>query len=150
MKLQISYYPSDDILLMENGKQWRDGANMAEDVVAYADLEHKPSAIEISGAAKWLSSALYTGQLKTAPRSRAASGDRPDEDGIDRVTLPLTVSYDRETDTLTLESGLPTPFDITIADGLVVFYDGEDECGKFINAVRLENAAKLLKPYLAP
>ena len=150
MKLQISYYPTDDILLMENGKQWKDGANMAEDVVAYADVEHRPVAIEISGAAKLLRPALYIGQLKTAPQSRAASGGRPDEDDIDRVTLPLTVSYDRETDTLTLESGLPTPFDIAIGDGLVAFYDGEDECGKFINAVRLENAAKLLKPYLSP
>ncbi len=150
MKLQISYYPSDDILLMENGKQWKDGANMAEDVVAYADTEHKPAAIEISGAAKLLHLALYTGQTKTVPPSRATSGGRPDEDDIDRVTLPLTVNYDRETDTLTLASGLPTPFDITIADGLIAFYDGEDECGKFINAVRLENAAKLLKPYLTP
>ena len=150
MKLQISYYPSDDILLMENGKQWKDGANVAEAVVAYADAEYKPAAIEISGAIKLLRPALYTRQLKTAPQSRAASGGRPDEDDIDRVTLPLTVSYDRETDTLTLESGLPAPFDIAIADGLTAFYDGEDECGKFINAVRLENAAKLLKPYLSP
>ena len=43
---------------------------------------------------------------------------------------------------------MPTPFEHIIADGLVAFYDGEDEYGKFINAVRLENAAKLLKPYL--
>ena len=150
MKLQISYYPSDDILLMENGEQWKGGANMAEDVVAYADIEHRPAAIEISGATKLLLQTLYTGQSKTAPQSLAVPGVRPDEDDIDRVTLPLTVSYDRETDTLTLESGLPTPFEQAIADGLVAFYDGEDECGKFINAVRLENAAKLLKPYLPP
>ena len=150
MKLQISYYPSDDILLMENGKQWKDGSNIAEDVVAYADTEHRPAAIEISGAAKLLRPALYARQLKTAPQSLAAPGARPDEYDIDRVTLPLTVSYDRETDTLTLESGLPTPFDFTIADDLTAFYDGEDEYGKFINGIRLENAAKLLKPYLAP
>ncbi len=150
MKLQISYYPSDDILLMENGKQWKDGANIAEDVVAYADTEHRPAAIEVSGAAKLLCQALYISQIKAAPQSRAAPGVRPDEGDIDRVTLPLTVSYDRKTDTLTLASGLPTPFDITIADGLTAFYDGEDEYSKFINAVRLENAAKLLKPYLSP
>ena len=39
MKLQVSYYPSDDILLLENGNQWKFGANIAEDVVAYADTE---------------------------------------------------------------------------------------------------------------
>ena len=49
MKLLISYYPSDDILLMENGRQWKNGSNMAQDVVAYADVERKPVAIEISG-----------------------------------------------------------------------------------------------------
>ena len=150
MKLQISYYPSDDILLMENGKQWKGGTNMAEDVVAYADAEHKPAAIEISGAAKLLRPTLYVGQVKTAPQSCVASGGRPDEDDINRVTLPLAVAYDRETDTLTLASGLPAPFQCTIADGLTAFYDGEDEYGKFINAVRLENAAKVLKPFLSP
>ena len=86
----------------------------------------------------------------TAPQSCASSGGRPDEDNIDRITLSLFVTYDRETDTLTLASGLPTPFDFAIADGLTAFYDGEDEYGKFINAVRLENAAKLLKPHLPP
>lgn len=64
--------------------------------------------------------------------------------------MPLTVSYDGKADALTLASGLPTPFQYAIADGLTAFYDGEDEYGKFINAVRLENAAKLLKPYLSP
>ena len=148
--LKISYYPTDDILLMENGKQWRDGSSMAEDVVAYADTEHNPVAIEISGASRLLRPALYTVQAKVAPQSCATSDGRPDEYDIDRVTLPLAVSYDRETDTLTLGSGLPTPFNIAIADGLTAFYDGEDEYGKFINAVRLENAAKLLKPHLSP
>lgn len=150
MKLQISYYPSDDILLMQNGNQWKSGANMAEDVVAYADTEHKPAAIEISGATKLLRPALYTGQVKTAPQSCAASDARPDEDDIDRVTLPLTISYDGETDTLTLGSGLPTTYGIIIADGLTAFYDGEDEYGKFINGVSLDNAAKLLLPHLRP
>ena len=150
MKLQISYYPSDDILLLENGKQWQHGTNMAQDVVAYADTERQPAAIEISGAKKALESMLCIGQNKTPMQSTAESGHRPDENELDRVTLPLTVSYDTETDTLRLESGLPTTFDIGIADGLVAFYDGEDEYGKFINGIRLENAAKLLKPYLAP
>ena len=150
MKLQVSYYPSDDILLLENGNQWKFGANIAEDVVAYADTEHKPAAIEISGAKKVLEHLLRVGQTKTAPIVDATPRHRPDEDEIDRVTLPLTVNYDSETDTLTLGSGLPTTFDITIADGLIAYFDGADEHGKFINAVRLENAAKLLKPYLAP
>ena len=150
MKLQISYYPSDDILLMRNGNQWKSGGNVAEDVVAYADTEHKPVAIEISGAAKLLRPPLYVGQVKAAPQGCTVYSDRPDEDDIDRVTLPLTVSYDGETDTLTLESGLPTTYGIIIADGLTAFYDGEDEYGKFINAVRLENAGKLLKQYLSP
>ena len=150
MKLRISYYPSDDILLLDNGKLWKDGGNIAENVVVYSDSESKPAAIEVSGAAKLLRPILSTGQLKGAPQNCGASGDRPDEDDLDRVNLALTVSYDREVDILTLECGLPTPFDIDIADGLTAFYDGEDEYGKFINAVRLENAAKLLKPYLSP
>ena len=150
MKLQISYYPSDDILLLDNGKQWKDGGNIAENVVVYSDSESKPAAIEVSGAAKLLRPILNAGQLKAAPRDCRASGDRPDEDNLDRVNLALTVSYDREVDILTLECGLPAPFQYTIADGLTAFYDGEDEYGKFINAVRLENAAELLKPYLRP
>lgn len=150
MKLQISYYPRDDILLMQNGNLWKDGGNIAENVIVYADPENRPAAIEVSGAAKLLRPILNAGQLKATSQNCRASEGRPEEDGLDRVTLPLTVSYDREADALTLECGLPTPFNIAIADGLTAFYDGEDEYGKYINAVRLENAAKLLKPYLAP
>ena len=149
MKLQISYYPSDDILLLNNGTPWAWGADVAKDVIVYADAEFNPVATEVSGASRLLRPALYTAQFaKVAPPSCATSDGRPDEDDLDRVTLPLTVSYNRKTDTLTLDSGLPTPFNIAIADGLTAFYDGEDEYGKFINAVRLENAAKLLKPYI--
>ena len=150
MKLQVSYYPSDDILLLENGKQWKHGANMAQDVVTYADTEHQPAAIEIAGAKKVLKPMLCPGQSEASTQPSAVSGQRPDEGEIDRVTLPLTVNYDRDTDTLTLESGLPTTFDIGIADGLVALYDGEDELGKFINGIRLENAAKRLRPFLLP
>jgi uncharacterized protein YuzE len=150
MKLQISYYPSDDILLLENDKQWKYCVNMAEDVVTYADTEHKPAAIEISGAKRVLEPLLCIGQIEAAQKVGVTSGHRPDEDEVDRVSLPLTVVYDRDTDTLTLDSGLPTTFEFAIADGLVAYFDGEDESGKFINGVRLENAAKLLKPYLAP
>lgn len=150
MKLQISYYPRDDILLMQNGNLWQDGGNIAENVIVYADAESRPAAIEVSGASKLLRPVLNGGQLKAAQRNCGVSEGRPDEDGLDRVTLPLTVSYDGEADALTLECGLPTPFNIAIADGLTAFYDGEDEYGKYINAVRLENAAKLLKPHLAP
>ena len=150
MKLQISYYPSDDILLLENDKQWKYCVNMAEDVVTYADTEHKPAAIEISGAKRVLEPLLCIGQIEAAQKVGVTSSHRPDEDEVDRVSLPLTVVYDRDTDTLTLDSGLPTTFEFAIADGLVAYFDGEDESGKFINGVRLENAAKLLKPYLAP
>jgi uncharacterized protein YuzE len=150
MKLQISYYPSDDILLLENGKQWMSGANVAEDVVTYADAERNPVAIEISGAKKVLGPVLNVDKIKTATQCSAAFGVRPNEDDIDRVALPLTVIYDGGTDTLTLECGLPMIYEQAIADGLLALYDGEDEYGKFINGIRLENAAKLLKPYLAP
>lgn len=152
MKLQISYYPSDDILLLENGGQWKDGGNVGENVVAYADAANSPAAIEISGARKLLCQALYAEKESATPQNlpTPATGRRPDESDIDRVCWPLTVNYDRKEDILTLASGLPTPFDIAIADGLTAFYDGEDEYGKFINAVRLENAAKLLNPFLSP
>ncbi len=150
MKLQISYYPSDDILLLENGQPWKHGANLAEDVVTYADSEHRPAAIEISGAKKVLEPLLRVGEKGTMSRFAPALHHRPDEDEIDRVFLPLTVSYDRETDILMLECGLPKTHDFIIADGLVVYYDGEDEFGKFVNGVRLEQAAKLLAPYLTP
>jgi hypothetical protein len=149
MKLQISYYPSDDILLLENGKRWKHGSNVAEDVVAYADSGHNPAAIEISGATRVLEPLLRSGEIKTVQQlNSAASGARLGEDGIDRVSLPLKVNYERETDTLTLECGLPITSVITIAEGLSAFYDGAGEYGKLINSIRLENAAKLLKPYL--
>ncbi len=150
MNLKVSYYPSDDILLLENGGQWKDGGNVVENVVAYADAENRPAAIEISGARKLLCQALYAEKENAAPQNFAtpATGERPDESEIDRVCWPLTVNYDRKADTLTLESGLPTTYGIVIADGLTAFYDGEDEYGKFINAVRLENAANLAKQYL--
>ena len=151
MNLKISYYPSDDILLLENGGQLKDGGNVVENVVAYADAENRPAAIEISGARKLLCQALYAEKESAAPQHSPtpATGGRPDESEIDRVCWPLTVNYDRKADTLTLASGLPAPFQCTIADGLTAFYDGEDEYGKFINAVRLESAAELLKPYLS-
>ncbi len=150
MNLEISYYPTDDILLLNNGSPWAWGANVAENVIVYADAELNPVAIEVSGAYALLRPALFAAQLKAAPPSCVEFDGRPDEYDIDRVTLPLAISYDWETDTLTLASGLPVPFNIVIADGLTAFYDGEDEYGKFINAVRLENAAKLLKPHLSP
>ena len=151
MKLQISYYPSDDILLLDNGGQWRDGGNVAEHVVAFADAAKRPVAIEISGARKLLCQTLFEEKKSTGQQDSAVpAAGRPGENEIDRVCWPLTVNYDRKADTLTLASGLPTPFDFAMADGLTAFYDGEDEYGKFINAVRLENAAKLLKPYLSP
>ena len=136
--------------MLENDKQWKYCADMAEDVVTYADTEQKPAAIEISGAKKVLKPLLCIDQIEAAQKVGATSGHRPDEDGIDRGSLPLTVIYDRDTDTLILDSGLPTTFEFAIADGLIAYFDGEDEFGKFINGIKLENAAKLLKPYLTP
>ena len=150
MKLKVSYYPSDDILLLENGGQWRDGGNVAEAVVAYSDADNMPAAIEISGARKLLFQTLYAEKESDASQYFASpAAGRPKESEIDRVCWPLTVNYDREADTLTLTSGLPALFDFSIADGLTVFYDGEDEHGKYINAVTLQNAGELLKPYLS-
>ena len=146
MKLQISYYESDDILLMRNGHSWADGASVAECVVVYADAKHNPVAVEVSGAASLLRPVLYGGKPPMQPQSC----ERPDEATLDRDALRLIVRYDREDDVLALESGLPMPFEQAIADGLTALYDGEDEYGKFVNGVRLKNAAKLLKPYLFP
>ena len=138
MELQISYYKSSDTLLMQNGHQWADGGNVVENVVAFADAKKNPVAIEVSGAASLLCPILYGGKLVAKMEGRNESHDRPDEVDLDRVVLPLIVRYDQDKDVLTIESGLPTPFNLTIADGLLAFYDGEDEYGKFINAVRLE------------
>ncbi len=142
MKLQISCYKSSDILLMQNGHSWADGASIAEHIVAFADTGRNPVAIEVSGAASLLRPVLYEGWLPTPPESCASIHGRP--------ALRLIVKYDREADVLTMESGLPMPFEQTIADGLTVFYDGEDEYGKFVNGVKLEDAAGLLEPYLSP
>ena len=153
MRLRISYYALDDILLLENGSQWKQGANMAEDVVAYADSDRQPAAVELSGARKVLETILFPSKARFPGKPAAPSGHRPDEDEIDRVELPLTIDYDAETDTLILDSGLPKTYKLEIADGLIAYYDGEDEYGKFINAVSLENAANtspLLRPYLSP
>jgi hypothetical protein len=150
MKLQISYYKFPDILLMQNGRQWSSGGNVAEDVVAFVDAERNPVAIEVSGAGSLLRQVLYGNEPSPkAERNKSLHG-RPDEIELDRTGLPLMVNYDRQSDVLTIETGLPMPFRQAIADGLVALYDGEDDFGKFINGVRLENAAKLLKPYLSP
>ena len=150
MKLQISYYPSDDILLLNNGSPWAWGADVAKDIIVYADAELNPVAIEVSGPSSLLRPVLYEGRPGvSAPNCEDLRG-RPPEIDLDRMQLRAIVKYDQTTDTLNLECGLPALFQGTIADGLTAFYDGEDEYGKFINAVRLENAAKLLKPYLSP
>ncbi len=150
MKLKISYYPTDDILLMENGRPWAWGADVAKDVIVYADARHNPVAIEVSSPGSLLRPVLYEGRPDVSAPNCEGLHSRPDEIDLDRMQLQLVVKYDRAADALTLECGLPTPFQCAIADGLTAFYDGEDEYGKFINAVRLENAAKLLKPYLSP
>lgn len=148
MKLQISYYHSPDLLLMQNGRPWTDGANIAENVVAFADAQRNPVAVEISGAASLLRPVLYGGEPSPKPEKPKRIHGRPDEVDLDRTSLPLIIRYDRKADILAMESGLPIPFRLIIADNLAVFYDGQDERGKFVNGIRLENAAKLLKPYL--
>ena len=150
MNLQISYYKSGDILLLQNGQRWAGGSNVAKDLVAYADGDREIVGIEVSGAVVLLSKTLYGKREMTGRADPVEFPARPDEADLDRVSLPLSVNYDPQMNELVLESGLPTPFEQTIADGLTAFYDGEDEYGKFINAVRIENAGKLLKPYLAP
>ena len=149
MNLQISYYKSGDILLLQNGQRWGCGSNVAKNLVAYADGDREIVGIEVSGAVVLLSKTLYGKREITGRAVPVEFPARPDEADLDRVSLPLSVNYDPEMDELVLESGLPTPFEQTIADGLTAFYDGEDEYGKYINAVRIENAGKLLKPYLA-
>jgi hypothetical protein len=150
MKLNISYYPSDDILLLDNGCPRAWGTDVANNVIVYADAGHNPVAIEVSGPSSLLWPVLYEDRSTESMSDSEGLCSRPDENNLDRMQLRLVVKYDRVADVLTLECGLPTPFDVAIADGLTAFYDGEDEYGKYINAVRLENAAKLLKPYLPP
>lgn len=150
MKLQISYYPSDDILLLKNGSPWAWGADLAKDIIVYADAELNPVAIEVSGPGSLLRPVLYEGWPGVSVPNCEELRGRPSEIDLDRMQLQPIVKYDRAADALVLECGLPAPFQCTIADGLTAFYDGEDEYGKFINAVRLENAAELLKPYLSP
>ena len=145
MKLKISYCQSLDMLLLENGLSWTDGANVTENVVAFADAQRNPVTVEVSGAASLLRPVLYADE--PPPESRDKIRGRPEEVDLDRAALRLIIRYDRKADVLFMESGLPMPFQQPVADGLAVFYDGEDACGKFVNGVRLENAAKLLKPY---
>ena len=149
MKLLISYSESLDILLMQNGNSWTDGANIAENVVAFAN-KGTPVAVEVSGAASLLRPVLFEDCLPDQPETCQSIQGRPDEVDIDRHSLRLMIRYDPKADVLSMECGLPMPFGQTIADGFTVFYDGEDKYGKFINGVRLENATKLLKPYLSP
>lgn len=146
MKLQISYYPSSDILLMQNGRPWTDGTDVAENVVAFADARRNPVAIEISGAASLLRPVLYGSRPPEICEEFHAGTDDVD---LDRAALRLIIRYDRKADILSMESGRPMPLQQTIAENLAVFYDGEDAHSKFVNGIRLENAARLLKPYLA-
>ena len=56
----------------------------------------------------------------------------------------LRIDYDRETDTLWLGNGRPTPNGEDIADAVVVFFDDADRP----NAVTIDHAAELLLPIL--
>lgn len=56
----------------------------------------------------------------------------------------LRIDYDRETDTLWLGNGRPTPNGEDIADAVVVFFDDADRP----NAVAIDHAAELLLPIL--
>ena len=56
----------------------------------------------------------------------------------------LHIDYDRETDTLWLGNGRPTPNGEDIADAVVVFFDDADRP----NAVTIDHAAELLLPLL--
>ena len=56
----------------------------------------------------------------------------------------LRIDYDRETDTLWLGNGRPTPNGEDIADAVVVFFDDADRP----NAVTIDHAAELLLPLL--
>ena len=56
----------------------------------------------------------------------------------------LRIDYDRETDTLWLGNGRPTPNGEDIADAVVVFSDDADRP----NAVTIDHAAELLLPIL--
>ena len=94
MKLQISYYQSLDILLMQNGHPWTDGANVAENVVVFADDERNTVAVEVSEAASLLRQVLYGSQLSRAPQSCAIARARLDEVDLDRPNLPLIIRYD--------------------------------------------------------
>ena len=60
----------------------------------------------------------------------------------------LLIDYDPEVDILTLWNGTPASMGSPIAEGLMVFYDEEEEGDPQI--VTLENAAALLRPYLFP
>ena len=57
----------------------------------------------------------------------------------------LRIDYDRETDTLWLGNGRPTPNGEDIADAVVVFFDDADRP----NAVTIDHAAELLLPILS-
>ena len=56
----------------------------------------------------------------------------------------LRIDYDRETDTLWLGNGRPTPNGEDISDAVVVFFDDADRP----NAVTIDHAAELLLPLL--
>ena len=58
----------------------------------------------------------------------------------------LHIDYDPETDILTLWTGTPASNGSDIAQDLMVFFDEEE----VPQMVTLEDAAKLLRPYLFP
>ncbi len=57
----------------------------------------------------------------------------------------LQIDYHRESDTLWLGNGLPTPLGDDIAENVTVFFDMEETQP---NAVMIEHAAELLLPIL--
>ncbi len=63
----------------------------------------------------------------------------------------LHISYDRESDILTLCNGLPAGYGETVAEYLTAELNGASVAeGGEVVGITLENAAELLLPYLAP
>ncbi len=150
MALSAKYDEKTDYLMLSNGRLWDAGTAVAGGLIVFDDDERNIAYVELEGKGALLRALLYDGLPALSTEKSNLPSDRPSEVDLDRHGLPLIVQYDPDSDVLKLENGLPTPYAQIVDSGLTVFFDGEDEHGRFYNGVMLENAAAFLRPHLCP
>ena len=133
--LSIRYYEDTDTLVFRIAESPGYGETVAPDLWVMYDRDGEVSKVTIEHAAKQLPRHLFPGEAQ--------------EGKVIMNPRDMEVTYEPETDTLRLQTGDP-PYsgftEKTVAPGLCVNFHPD---GRAMGVV-IEQAAKLLRPYLSP